>query len=87
MPAENLNLIVRQGNGRVTITDDARTFAEMRPVGSVADVLSLAHKFAAADDLYQALEACLTPGMPEEIVLKAWRALDKANPQRKIDAR
>ncbi len=37
-----------------------------------------AHLIAAAPDLYEALEACLTPGMPDHLVIQAWKALAKA---------
>jgi len=50
------NLQVRIGE-RIVIGDDRWTYAEMRAVGSVSDVLKLARLFAAAPELYEALDA------------------------------
>ncbi len=37
-------------------------------------------------ELCEALEAVLTPGMPDRLTVQAWKALEKANPNRGTDA-
>jgi len=91
------NLQVRH-NHRVVITDDQHTYAEMRAVGSVDDVLKLAYLFAAAPELYEALTklyellaVCQTDPQTWRVLESLQRtktfeqaraALQKANPSR-----
>jgi hypothetical protein len=79
------NLQVRHGL-LVTITDDRKVYAEMRAVGSVSDILTLAHKFAAAEEMAEALEMLLQAepyraGREDsyaELLRNGRRALDKS---------